>query len=284
MVLESLINPLKAEKHPAIMIPIGFLYSSVALFLSLWIFEDQASLVMVFLTVMACIPLVFNTIKMEEKKDLVIKKESLLLKEHAKALEFLVFMFIGFTISYALWYVFLPSNLVHNAFYTQTKTILQINSGVTGNASVRFGLFTKILFNNIKVLIFCILFAFLYGVGAIFILTWNASVIGVAIGNFIRTNISTIASNHHLVIAGNYFQIFSVGLFRYALHGIPEIAAYFIGGLAGGIISIAVIRHDLGTDKFEKIVLDSSELVLGALGILVIAAVLEVYITPLLFF
>ena len=284
MVLESLVNPLIAEKHPAAMILLGFLYSSVGLLLSLWIFKDQASLVMVFLTVMACIPLVFNTIKREEKKDLTIEKESVLLKEHAKALEFLVFMFIGFTISYALWYVFLPSNLVHNAFYTQTKTILQINSGVTGNASVRFGLFTKILFNNIKVLIFCILFAFLYGVGAIFILTWNASVIGVAIGNFIRTNISTIASEHHLVIAGNYFQIFSLGLFRYALHGIPEIAAYFIGGLAGGIISVAVIRHDFGTNKFGKIVLDSSELVLGAFGILVVAAILEVYITPLLFF
>ena len=112
MVLESLINPIKAEKNPLNMIFIGFLYSSVALFVSLWIFRDQASLVMVFLTVMACIPLVYNTIKLEEKKDLTIKKEIVLLKEHGKALEFLMFLFIGFTISFAFWYVVLPSDLI----------------------------------------------------------------------------------------------------------------------------------------------------------------------------
>jgi len=92
MVLESVINPLKAEQHPCRMMFIGFLYSSVALFISLLIFQDQASLVMVFLTVTACIPLIFNTIKLEELKDLKIQKESMLLKEHSKAIEFLMFL------------------------------------------------------------------------------------------------------------------------------------------------------------------------------------------------
>lgn len=283
MVLESLTNPLQAERNPFNMIFLGFLYASVALFVSLWIFRDQASLVMVFLTVMACIPLFYNTLKLEEKKDITIEKESVLLKEHGKALEFLMFLFVGFTLAFAIWYVFLPSDLLQNAFSTQTQTILQINSGVTGNAMIKFGVFSKILFNNIKVLIFCLLFAFLYGVGAIFILTWNASVIGVAIGNFVRTNISTLAETHNLFIVGNYLHIFSLGLLRYAIHGIPEILSYFVGGLAGGIISIAVIRHDFGTKKFEHIVLDSSELIILSLVLLFVGALLEVYVTPLLF-
>lgn len=283
MVLESLTNPLKAEKKPANMIFLGFLYSSVALFVSLWIFREQASLVMVFLTVMACIPLMYNTIKMEEKKDLIIEKESVLLKEHAKALMFFMYLFIGFTLAFAFWYVVLPSDLINNAFSTQTQTILQINYGVTGAASGKLGVFSKILFNNIKVLIFCILFAFLYGVGAIFILTWNASVIGVAIGNFIRSNISNIAATNHFVAAGNYLKVISFGLLRYSIHGVPEILGYFVGGLAGGIISIAVIRHDLGTEKFEHIVLDSTELVILSLALLFVAALLEVFVTPALF-
>lgn len=281
--IESLTNPLKAEKRPFNMIFLGFLYSSVALFISLWIFRDHASLVMVFLTVMACIPLVYSTIKLEEKKDLYIEKESVLLKEHGKALEFLMFLFVGFTLSFAFWYIVLPPDIVQNAFSIQTQTILQINANVTGDALLQFGVFTRILFNNVKVLIFCILFSFLYGVGSIFILTWNASVIGVAIGNFIRTNISNIAETHHLLIVGNYLQIFSLGLLRYAIHGIPEILSYFVGGLAGGIISIAVIRHDLGTKKFEHIILDSSELIILSLVMLFIAALLEVYVTPILF-
>lgn len=75
----------------------------------------------------------------------------------------------------------------------------------------------------------------------------------------------------------------SIGLLRYSLHGVPEILAYFIGGLAGGIISIAVIRHDFGTKKFERILLDSSDLLITAVVVLLIAAIIEVFITPALF-
>ena len=68
-----------------------------------------------------------------------------------------------------------------------------------------------------------------------------------------------------------------------AFHGIPEIFAYFIGGLAGSIISVAVIREKFGTKNFEKVVLDSSDLVLIAVLILILAAFIEVFITPVLF-
>jgi len=283
MVLETIINPINAERKPWEMFFIGIVYSSVAILLSFWIFHEYTSLVMVFLTTMACVPLLYNTIKLEEKKDMIVNDERTLLREHSKVISFLLFLFLGFAISFAVWYVFLPADLAQNAFSVQTQTITNINSGATGMAFQSLSTFTKIFFNNIKVLIFCILFAFIYGVGAIFILTWNASVIGAAIGNFIRTGISAEASMLGLAGAAKYFQIFSFGLLRYVIHGVPEIAAYFIGGLAGSIISIAVIRHDLGTKKYEKILLDSSDLVIIAIVVLFLAALLEVYVTPLLF-
>lgn len=274
MVLESIIDPFKAEKKPWELFFIGFVYSAVAVFLALWIFRQHASLIMVFLTVMACIPLIYNTIKLEEKRDLIEEKESVLLKGHARALSFLVFLFLGITVSLTLWYIVLPGNITQSLFNVQTKTIAEINSQITGGAIVQLGLFSKIFFNNIKVMIFCLLFSFIYGAGAIFILTWNASVIAAAIGNFIRTNISSTAS---------YFAIAPFGLLRYLLHGIPEIIAYFTAGLAGGIISIAIIRHDFGSKKFERIVLDSTDLMILAIVTLFIAALMEVYLTPLLF-
>ena len=283
MVLESLINPITAERKPWEMFFIGLVYSSVAILLSFWIFHEYTSLVMVFLTTMACVPLIYSVIKLEEKKDIVISEETTLLKEHSKVISFLLFLFLGFTVSFSLWYTFLPADLAQNAFSVQTQTIANINSGATGMVFQNLGLFTKIFFNNIKVLIFCILFAFIYGVGAIFILTWNASVIGAAIGNFIRTGVSAEDSMLGLAGAAKYFHIFSLGLLRYAIHGVPEIGAYFIGGLAGYIISIAVIRHDLGTKKYEKILLDSSDLVIIAIVVIFLAALLEVYVTPLLF-
>lgn len=260
------------------MFPIGILFSSVAILLSLWIFEKHTSLVMVFLTVLAVVPLMYHTIKWEEKKDLAMKDERWLLKEHSRAIFFLVMLFFGMTASFAAWYVFLPQRLVDTVFSVQMQTILSINNGVTGNALFsqpeQFTFFSKIFFNNIRVLVFCVLFSFIYGLGAIFILTWNASVIGAAMGNFIRINLAS---------SSNYFQVASLGVLRYALHGIPEIAAYFTAGLAGGIISVAVIQHDFGSEKFNKILIDSSDLIIIAIGLLLVAAIIEVFITPALF-
>ncbi len=274
MVLESLINPFKAEKEPWEMFFVGLFYASIAIILSLWVFKQHASLVMVFLTVMACIPLIYNTIRMEEKKDTEIEEERALLKEHSRALSFFVFLFLGITISFTLWYIFVPQSTVNTLFGIQMQTISDINNKVTGQAVQSFSLFIKIFLNNIRVMVFCILFSFLYGAGAIFILTWNASVIGTAIGTFIRGNVSNAIS---------YLHMAPLGILRYMIHGIPEIAAYFIAGLAGGIISVAVIAHDFDSKKFEHILLDSTDLLIISLAVLFIAAVIEVYITPMLF-
>lgn len=283
MVLESLINPLKAEKKPWEMFFIGFIYSSVGILLAMWIFKDQASLVMVFLTVMACVPIVYNTLKLEESKDLSTNVGKKLLKEHNKAITFLMFLFMGITVSCALWYAFLPSDFSYELFEKQIATIKAVNTKVTGNVIDKSTIFTKIFFNNMTVLAFAILFSLIYGAGAIFILTWNASVIGAAMGNFIKMHIANYANLIGLNVAAAYFQAISLSFLRYAIHGIPEIMGYFYGGLAGGIISVAIIKHHYSTKKFSSILIDSSELVLIAIGFLFIAAILEVFVTPALF-
>ena len=283
MVLESLFNPIKAEKHPGQMFFVGLLYTVLALFLALWIFADYSSLVFVFLIVMASIPLIYNTIKLEEHKDLYFEEEKELLKEHGKAISFFMFLFLGVVVAVAFCYTFLPANMINNLFEIQTQTIIDINNTFTGNAVQQFNIFVHILMNNLKVLVFCLLFSFLFGAGAIFILTWNASVIGVAIGNYMRSNLVYVTQNAGLTTFTEYFNVFTFGLLKYAIHGIPEILAYFIVGLAGSIISIAVIRHDFSTKKFDKILLDSSDLIIAAIAIIILAAFLETYVTPLIF-
>ncbi len=283
MVLEAILNPFSAEKRPWEMMLIGFLYSSVGILLSLWIFRDQTSLIMVFLTVMACLPIVYNTMKLEESKDLVIKSERALLKEHNKAILFFMFLFIGITASFVVWYVFLPLDTLNIVFDKQTATIQAINNHVSGNFFEQLPLLSKILINNVKVLAFSVLFALLYGAGAIFILTWNASVIGAAMGNFIRSNLSELVNTVGLAKFSTYFGVVSLGLLRYSIHGIPEIVAYFYGGLAGGILSVAIMKQHFKNKNFSRILFDVSELMLIALSFLVVAGLLEVYVTPLLF-
>src|SRR3989338_10665244 len=230
MVLESLINPIRAESRPWALLMLGFMYATVGLFLGLWIFEEYASMIMVFLTTMAAIPLVYNTIKLEESKDYLFTSERTLLKEHAKALNLFFFFFLGTMIAFSLWYVMLPSDVSSLVFSSQTQTINNLNQDVTGNffQGQQAMLFTKIFLNNLKVMIFCILFSFLYGSGAIFILTWNASVVGAAIGNFIRTHIAMYALSLGFKDAGSYFYVISLSLARYLIHCIPEVLGYIV--------------------------------------------------------
>jgi len=282
MVLESVLNPFTAAKRPWELLIAGIFYGSAALFLSIWIFEEYASLVMVFLTVLACIPLFYKTLRSEEAKDLLIKSESKLLREHGKAIMLLVLLFLGLTIAFSFWYVALPAETSSNVFKIQTQTIASLNQQVTASIA-KFNLLNRIFLNNIKVLIFCILFSFIYGSGAIFILSWNASVIGAAAGNFIRTHLAQYAGAVGLSKVAAYFYASSLSILRYSTHGIPEILAYFVAGLAGGILSVAIIKRDFGTKSFERILLDSSDLILIAVFILFIAALIEVFVTPIFF-
>ncbi len=284
MVIESsFINVENVERKPWEMFFIGFLYATAAVFLSIWIFKQYSSLIMVFLTVLASVPLMYNMLKHEEEFDITAKgSEGSLLKHHIKALDFLLFMFLGFLVAYSIWFIALPSSLVQTLFSSQLDTISSINTQISGNA-VSSNITFQILFNNLKVLFFSIFFAFFYGAGAIFILTWNASVISAAIGVLIKNNIADYAASIGSVNAFNYFHIFSVSLLRFAIHGIPEIAAYFIGGIAGGIISVSIINHHLESMKFKKIIFDVLNLIILAVIILIIAALIEVFITPTLF-
>ncbi len=286
MVLEALTTPERAEKKPSDLFFIGIMYAALAVFLAVWVFREESSMIMILLTVIACIPLLYNTMRYEEEKDVLISSERLLLREHGHALSFFMWLFVGFVIAYSLAYIFLPVDMVSDLFRAQLNTIKSINSNTVAgqlHSSLNAQLFMQILGNNVKVLIFCIFFSFFYGAGSIFILTWNASVISAAIGTFFRNNLSSTASSLGFSTLAAYFSTFSLSLLRYFIHGLPEILGYFIGGLAGGIISVAVIRHDFGSKLFKHIMRDSFSLIVLAIFVLFIAAVLEVYVTPLFF-
>jgi len=287
--LESLINPKKAERKPWEMFFVGFAYTAFSVILANWLFSanavlrDHISIVIVFFVVMFSTPFMFYTIRLEEKKDITIKGERNILKEHKKALLAFMFLFLGFIIAFSLFFVLLPDQAGQN-FKVQIETYCQINSysadqfdscvktSITGNAGIQSNAkyvakeLKIIFFNNLNVMFLSILFSFFFGAGAIFILTWNASVIGAAMGIFAQS-------------PGGI----PLSLLRFMLHGIPEIFAYFVGGLAGGIIGVAVIRHHFEEREFKKVLRDALTLIFIAVGFLVIGTLIEIFVTPLFF-
>jgi len=284
--LEMLLGPKNAERRPWEMLIIGIVYASLSILLVNWIFGSDAVLskysgvLIITFTVMFSLPFVYYLIKLEEEKDLQLTGFLRLLQEHSKALRALTWLFLGFVIAFAFWYTAIPDS---QNFRAQIETYCWINRPANfENCITEYGIDTtstatafvtskerlfKIFSNNIYVMIFTLIFSLIFGAGAIFILAWNASVIAAAIGIFTKSQLSQLP----------------LGLARYMIHGLPEIISYFVAALAGGILSIAVIRHDFKTDKFWKILQDSLNLIIIAIIILFIAAIIEVYITPSLF-
>lgn len=283
MVLESIIGIKEAEKKPRYVFLLGLLYASIAIFISLWIFKTEASLVMVFFMVFASLPLVYKTLKFEAKKDYFEKYDEVSPKTHLDALKIFMYLFLGFTIAMALWYIFLPSDLSTEVFSSQISTIKSINGGSTTGDITHWSFLSTIILNNLKVLVLCMIFSFFFGTGALFILSWNASVISTAIGNLVRTTLAEYTSSFGLIKVGLYFQVFSLAIMRYMTHGLFEILAYFVGGLAGGLISIAMINHHFQGDHFKTIMKDSIDLIILSVILIFIASLIEVFITPVLF-
>lgn len=284
--LEMLLSPRKAEREPWEMFFVGIFYASLSILLVNWIFASDAVLskysgiLVVTFTVMFSMPFMYYVIKYEEDKEIKFGGMFKMLGEHSKALFALMWLFIGFIVAFSFWYIVLAST---QSFRAQIETYCLINRPTNFNECVaEYGVkgvskttafltakdrFFMIFANNIYVLIFTLVFSLIFGAGAIFVLAWNASVIAAAVGIFSKSNLSSLP----------------LGIARYMIHGIPEIAAYFIAALAGGIVSIAIIKHDTKTEKFWAVLQDSLNLIIVAVVILFIAALIEVFITPSLF-
>jgi len=65
------------------------------------------------------------------------------------------------------------------------------------------------------------------------------------------------------------------GLSSILLHGVPEIGGYFFAGVAGGILSVGILREKFMSKEFKEVAKDSIVwLVLGE-ALILVGAVLE---------
>lgn len=286
--LELLVNPKKAERKPWQMFFIGLFYAALSMIFAKLVFASDpvlskyVGIFIITFCVIFTMPFMYYTIKLEERKDIIYDGEYRLLKEHGKAIIAFLWLFLGFIIAFSIGYMALPEG--ENMFRAQIETFCQINrpdnfegcinqyglktsSAVTGNFLRGAERVLSIFSNNIYVLIFTIVFSLIFGAGAIFILAWNATVISAAIGIFLKSDISQLP----------------IGIIRYMIHGFPEVASYFMAALAGGILSTAIIRHDNRGEKFWAILGDVLMLIIAAMAILLLAALIEVFITPRFF-
>src|SRR3989344_1418417 len=280
MVLEALPSLQGAEKHPISLFFIAFVITSAGMFVAYHTFPENASILAIAFVAAAFMPIMHTLFLKEEEKE--VDEDDMpfaFIATHFEVIHLYSWIFIGMIFTYAFWAVALPENNNNcegifcslpekGAIFSQQQ---KIYGGITGkvigeqecfNPSTKSfeNCFQLIFNNNMWVMVLAVLFSFIWGAGAIFLLGWNASVIGLFIG---------------MEITSRSIEAGVIRAISYLPHGIPEILAYFIAAIVGGIISAAISKKQFKARELRIIGIDTILLLLLATLTLFIGAFIE---------
>ncbi|MFH1630646.1 MAG: stage II sporulation protein M [Candidatus Aenigmatarchaeota archaeon] len=267
MVLESILDPKKAEDNPWKVLIVSMVFAAIAIFLAYNLFPAQASILSVAFITIFFVPFFQRLFRLEEKKDCEEskrRKKHNFFTRHRKVVLVYSAFFIGLIITYSIVFMFFHVDAV---FTLQTDWFKQ-QGMVTANV-IDAGGFFKYLFNNTQVMILFFILSVLFGAGAVFILAWNASIIAVYLGILSDKFVTSFGAH------GAYLYGMTVGTSTIILHGVPEIMGYFFAGIGGGILSIGLLREKFMSKEFNEVGKDA--LIWLALGevLIVVGAVIE---------
>ncbi|MEM4254815.1 MAG: stage II sporulation protein M [Candidatus Norongarragalinales archaeon] len=239
---------------------------------------EQAPTAFLFLIGLPSIPFLLKIfqceVEIEEKKGKFWG--SSVLARHYSAFRILAAFFLGMVLSFAFWYLVLPQENSAMLFQTQKQELKNVQGVLLGQAISTVDAFEKIFTHNLQVLLFVIVFSVIYGAGAVFILIWNASVIGVFLGEFSKAYVLNGGTGATGIFGGQVTGV-SLGLLGILPHGIFELLSYLAAALAGGILSVSIIRGDYKSQIFPVIIYDIAKLLAWAIVFLAIGAFIETY-------
>lgn len=138
-----------------------------------------------------------------------------------------------------------------------------VQMGLTGYATSSAS-FSGILLNNLVVFAAIIVVATLIGSAGAFILTWNASVLGVFLAVLAReipNSLNAFLTGHGGVPTP----------FAYVPHAAFEMSGFIVAGITGSLASAALYREDLDRDTWE----DLAKLAALGAGLIVAGAAIE---------
>ncbi|MFH1199549.1 MAG: stage II sporulation protein M [Candidatus Micrarchaeota archaeon] len=289
MVLEALVSPLKAERNPAFIILLGFLFVTVSVWLTSTVLEiEPKSMILIMFTVIPALPFALSLFQSDEEEfehDKVLGSRTL--AKHFSTLIVLLALFLGLIIGFTFWYLALPPAQSEELFSLQInelKGIRAIGTTLGGSlggkvvslvekstgmaVSTNFApTFEFIFMHNLWVLFLIIAFSVVYGAGSIFIIVWNASVVGIFLGNFAK---QYVLHQTGYSLAGGV----GMGILGLLPHGSFELVSYSIGALAGGVLSTALVKGNFSS-RFAGILRDIAKMIAWAVVLLAIGALIE---------
>jgi uncharacterized membrane protein SpoIIM required for sporulation len=197
-------------------------------------------------------------------------------ERHKLLLDFFIYFFIGSFIVFFLISLVLPSKVLSaDALYGTTTSILVPEQGSIPQINQNYLTF-EIFKNNFYVVIISFFLSLLYGSGILFLLILNASIFASTLSTVMRATVTS----------GSFLQTFAVMSCNMGImffHMIPEIVSYFLAAIAGGLLSVFVLRKKILSLDFLKTLGHSSLILLLAVFALFVSAVIEVRISRNLF-
>lgn len=276
MVLDLIISPHLARKQPWRILGAAFIFVTFGVLVNIWLPSVKGSTIV--FAMIPAIPLFWVlTFREEVKEEKYAPKPKQSFIYHRRLIETFAFLFIGAALGYAFWFIALPQTQSSITFSDQIGEIkaLRLNLNPASNAFVTGAVSAKgetlalsfnepffwELFNhNLGVLVVLFALTIVYGMGALYVLLWNASVLGVYMGMQLQAGGAAGAL---------------VGLIGLMPHGILEIGGYLLASIAGGLFSVAIMRRRVAKTPLSRILLDAGILTALSVIFLLVGAALE---------
>jgi len=272
LVLEAIVEPADACRNPHKIALLAAVFVSIGVAGSLLLANEANGLLLIMLVAIPSIPLILKLFEYEESNVEARARfaGSRTLARHFSVLVVMVAYFLGLCAAFTCWYAVLSPEQTETIFSSQVNELKAIRASFQGFAvqeQINELAFETIFLHNLQVGVIIVAFSLLYGAGAIFVLVWNASVIGAFLGGIAKANI--------LHTADAAITDVGMGVLGILPHGIFELLAYSTAALAGGIISQATIRKAYGKPEFGQILYDTLKLFAWAVVFLAIGALIE---------
>jgi uncharacterized membrane protein SpoIIM required for sporulation len=248
----------------------GISFTVISYIVASFLFRHTTHLIgitTIFFTVILTMPVLTFILKQEEDME---KKKGNFFKKNGKVIDFYVYYFLGVFVVFLIlsllmpWTVFSKDN-----FYNiePTTEIVRVPGALFSDGQ----LLKQIVINNLYLAGIAVLISLFFGAGSIFLLVLNASMAASVLGTLIRTSDGPILQA--LICKTSIFSI----------HFLPEMIGVLIAALAGGLLYIDFAKEKLFSRDFDKVLLDAAELFGIAIITIIVAAVLEVFVSKSLF-
>ena len=266
MVLEQLYPIEFLKEQPKYAFVLSFALTIFGIFFAMIVFPRDPALVIVAVASTLLVPSLYQFTSLQEEahgrfESIINIKEWI--HENKQLYKVYMYLFFGSFFVFAIFAMILPT-LAANQLFKQQLAVL------TGGATFSTGLFWSLFTHNIQVLMLCFIVSVIAGNGSIYLIIWNASVWGTIFGNLAKTTAIHLSASTGIV-----FLLVMLSVFP---HVLLEMSSYVIAVMSGTVISNALAREKIISNRLGRIILLNLGILLLAVFVLFIAMLVETYV------